>query len=311
MATHQDWSKQGLNHITLLDGGMGQELLRRSSRQTTPLWSVDVMLNEPMLVRDLHYDFIQSGSRVITLNTYSATPQRLARENVLDQLEHIHRSAMDAALNAIELSGRNDVVIAGCLPPLVASYRPDVALSFNDSLSAYRRLVELQSPASDLFLCETMASISEARAACTAAVESGKPVWVALTVSDFHAGQLRSGESLDDALQALAPLGAEAVLLNCSHPEAINACWPQMRNFTQKHGQKIGAYANGFVSVGPLQPGGTVEQLEVRQDLSPQQYAEYAMAWARDGASMIGGCCEIGPLHIRALHDLLRGKAAP
>jgi S-methylmethionine-dependent homocysteine/selenocysteine methylase len=294
-----------LNQITLLDGGMGQELLRRSARAITPLWSVDVMLNEPMLVRDLHYDFIQSGSRVITLNTYSATPQRLLRGNVLDQLAHVHQSAMRAALDAIESSGRDDVAIAGCLPPLVASYRSDVSPSFNESLDSYRRLVALQSPASDLFLCETMGSISEAQAACTAAGESGKPVWVALTVSDSHPGQLRSGESLDEALQVLSSLGAEATLLNCSHPEAINACWPQLRDFGEKVGQKIGAYANGFVSIAPLQPGGTVEQLEVRQDLSPKQYAEYAMGWARDGASIVGGCCEIGPSHIKALHQKL------
>jgi S-methylmethionine-dependent homocysteine/selenocysteine methylase len=43
----------------------------------------------------------------------------------------------------------------------------------------------------------------------------------------------------------------------------------------------------------------------VRQDLSPQKYAEYAMSWARDGASIIGGCCEIGPAHIKALHERL------
>ncbi|WP_293268877.1 homocysteine S-methyltransferase family protein [Neptunomonas sp.] len=290
-----------MNHITLLDGGMGQELLRRSSRATTPLWSADIMLHEPTLVRDLHLDFIESGARVITLNTYTATPQRLARENELAQLKNLHKSAMDAALGAVELAERDGIEIAGCLPPLVASYRPDVSLSYDDSLNAYRRLVELQAPASDLFLCETMASINEARAACTAAMESGKPVWVALTISDFHPGQLRSSEPLNEALQVLASLGAEAILLNCSHPEAINGCWPQLRRVDKK----IGAYANGFVSVGPLQPGGTVEQLEVRQDLSPQRYAEYAMGWARGGASIIGGCCEIGPAHIKALHERL------
>lgn len=295
-----------MNKITLLDGGMGQELLRRSARGATPLWSADIMLNEPLLVRDLHLDFIKSGSRVITLNTYTATPQRLARENELAQLKHIHQSAIDAAIGAVELSKRDDVKIAACLPPLVASYRPDVSLSFEDSLNAYRQLVELQSPASDIFLCETMASITEARAACIAATESGKPVWLALTVSDYDHGLLRSGESLNDALNTLSSFGAEATLLNCSHPEAINACWEQLQRFEgETKSGKIGAYANGFVSVGPLLPGGTVEQLEVRQDLSPQQYAEYAMAWVRKGASIIGGCCEIGPAHIKALHESL------
>ena len=290
-----------MNVITLLDGGMGQELLRRSSRAITPLWSADVMLNEPMLVRDLHRDFIESGARVITLNTYTATPERLARENELASLEGLHRSAMSAALDAIDLAQCNDVAIAGSLPPLVASYRPDVSLSFEASLASYRRLVELQSPASNVFLCETMSSITEATAACTAGLESGKPVWVALSVSDTEPGLLRSGELLTDALKALESLGPDAILLNCSLPEAINAAWPQLR----KTKQKIGAYANGFVSVAPLDPGGTVEQLEARKDLNPQQYAEYAMGWVNNGASIIGGCCEIGPAHIKALHERL------
>jgi S-methylmethionine-dependent homocysteine/selenocysteine methylase len=69
--------------------------------------------------------------------------------------------------------------------------------------------------------------------------------------------------------------------------------------------QKTGAYANGFISINSLYPGDTVEELETRQDMSPQQYAEHAMIWARNGASIIGGCCEIGPAHIKALHTRL------
>lgn len=290
-----------MSPIILLDGGMGQELLRRSSRAITPMWSADIMFNEPMLVRDLHREFIDSGARVITLNTYTATPERLKRENHLEQLALLHQRAMSAAQDAIDLAQCNDVKIAGCLPPLVASYRPDVSLSFEDSLSTYRRLVELQSPASDLFICETMSSITEAQAACTAALESGKPVWLALTVSDANPGQLRSGESLKDALQALECFDTQATLLNCSQPEAISASWSLL---SAKKG-RFGAYGNGFVSVDSLYPGDTVETLEMRKDMSPQQYAEHAMGWAKRGASIIGGCCEIGPQHIRALHSRL------
>ncbi|WP_293750894.1 homocysteine S-methyltransferase family protein [uncultured Paraglaciecola sp.] len=290
-----------MSKVTLLDGGMGQELLRKSSRKVTPLWSADIMLNEPLLVRDLHSEFINSGARVITLNTYTATPQRLKRDGELDQLTHLHQQAMKAAKDAIEIAECDDVAIAGCLPPLVASYRPDVSLSFEDSLDTYRRLVELQALASDMFICETMSSITEARAACTAAIESGKPVWLALTVSDKHQTQLRSGESLENALLALDSFDTQATLLNCSQPEAISACWSLLNNKQRK----IGAYANGFVSIDSLYPGDTVEELEMRQDLSPEQYAEHAISWARNGATIIGGCCEIGPAHIKALYNKL------
>ncbi len=68
--------------IVLTDGGMGQELIRRSGKEPTPLWSARVLLDEPELVRDLHVDFIRAGARVITINTYSATPERLARDGM-------------------------------------------------------------------------------------------------------------------------------------------------------------------------------------------------------------------------------------
>jgi len=305
-----------MNTITLLDGGMGQELLRRSSRPVTSLWSADIMLNEPDLVRDLHRDFILSGARVITLNSYTSTPERLAREGLPEQLKGLHQSAMNAALDAIDIAQCDGVNIAGCLPPLVASYQPEVFLPYKESLDSYRRLVELQFNASDIFLCETMASIAEATAACTAGVESGKPVWLALTVSDTHFGQLRSGEPLSDAVSALASLGAEAILLNCSQPEAVSACWPILLEATnvinsqktKSPALKIGAYANGFVSIESLHPGVTVDVLEARQDLNPQQYAAIAMEWAKNGASIIGGCCEIGPAHIKALHEKLKSQ---
>ncbi|MGB3724512.1 MAG: homocysteine S-methyltransferase family protein [Glaciecola sp.] len=286
-----------MQHITILDGGMGQELLRRSARPATPMWSADIMLNEPALVKQLHLDFIHAGARVITLNTYTATPSRLTRENHLADLAQLHKSAMQAASDAVEVSGIDEVKIAGCLPPLVASYKSEAALSFARSLTEYRQLVALQNPASDIFICETMSSITEASAACVAAKESGKPVWLALSVKDDNSQQLRSGEALSVALKELAQYQPDAVLLNCSKPEAIDACWPimQQSNFV------LGAYANGFTSVETLFPGDTVEHLQTRKDLTPQAYADKAQGWIEQGATIVGGCCEIGPAHIAQL----------
>jgi S-methylmethionine-dependent homocysteine/selenocysteine methylase len=299
-----------MSNITLLDGGMGQELLRRSSREVTPMWSADIMLNEPLLVRDLHRDFILAGARVITLNTYTATLSRLRREGYIDEIETLHNTAMQAAADAIDMAEVAGVRIAASLPPLVASYRPEVSLSFSESLNEYRALVELQSAKSDIVMCETMSSITEALAACTAAKESDKLVWVALSVKDTANNaqsdslQLRSGEPLMDALDAIKQLQPDAILLNCSKPEAIDACWPLM----QASGAKVGAYANGFTSVDKLYPGDTVEQLHARKDLSPQQYAQQLMQWVEQGASIVGGCCEIGPGHIRAVYEALERR---
>ncbi|MFW6346743.1 MAG: homocysteine S-methyltransferase family protein, partial [Halomonas sp.] len=193
--------------ILLLDGGMGQELAARSRRPVTPLWSAQVMLDEPELVTAVHGEFIAAGARVITLNNYSATPLRLARDGDPTLLEPLHAAALDAAHRARQQSG-GDVSIAGCLPPLVASYHPDSVPDDATCLRDYRRLVELQAAGVDLFLCETMSLAREARAATLAATQSGLPVWVAFTVDDQDGTRLRSGEKLAEAARDVVAAGA-------------------------------------------------------------------------------------------------------
>lgn len=284
--------------IVLLDGGMGQELRKRSRQPASPLWSAQVMLDEPHLVTDAHRDFIQAGARVIKLNNYTATPLRLARDGDPAMFEPLHAAALDAAHQAREASANaQDVRIAGCLPPLVASYHPDSVPDDATCLRDYRRLVAQQADGVDLFLCETMSLIREARAATTAAVEGRHPVWVAFTVDDRDGARLRSGESLTEAAREVVALGAERILVNCSVPEAVTAAMQALAELDVP----FGGYANGFTSVDALQPGGTVDTLASRADLDPEAYAEHALAWVEQGATLVGGCCEVGPAHIAAL----------
>ena len=289
--------------IVLLDGGVGQELYRRSTRPAAPLWSVQVMMDEPELVEAVHLDFIEAGARIVTVNTYTATPPRLEREGIGPLFNALHRAALNAAEAAREKSGE-PVRIAGCLPPLVGSYRPDLTPPEDECLAHYRRIVAAQADRVDLFLCETMLSAAEARAATTAAADSGKPVWTSFSVNDADGTLLRSGEGVAEGAQAAAAVGADAVLINCSSPEAVATAMPLLAGI----GVPFGGYANGFVSIGALQPGGTVDVLEAREDLDPATYAGHAMDWVAAGAAIVGGCCEIGPGHIAALGHRLAAE---
>ena len=282
--------------IALLDGGVGQELHRRSKRGSAPLWSAQVMIDEPELVETVHLEFIEAGARIITLNSYSATPRRLTRAGRSGMFEGLQGAALRAAQSARDRSGR-DILIAGCLPPLTASYRPDLTLSEKDCLADYRRIVAAQADGVDLFLCETLSTVREARIATLAARESGRTVWTALTVDDADGTALRSGEPVADGALAALDAGAAAVLVNCSSPEAVAGALPALAGI----GSPFGAYANGFVSVEALEPGGSVDVLEARDDLEPAAYAQHALAWAAAGATVLGGCCEIGPAHIAEL----------
>ena len=91
------------------------------------------------------------------------------------------------------------------------------------------------------------------------------------------------------------------MLINCSSPEAVSAAMPPLADI----GVPFGAYANGFVSIDAMKPGGTVEALEARDDLGPVAYAGHALGWVAEGARIVGGCCEIGARPYR------RAGAAP
>ena len=281
--------------VVLTDGGMGQELLRRSRQAPTPLWSARVLLDEPDLVRDVHAEFIRAGARVITINSYAATPERLEREGEAGMFEPLQKRAIDLAEAAREEAGVDDeVLIAGCLPPLFGSYHPTLMISFEETLETYRRIVAQQAERVDLILCETMASAQEARAAALAAAESGKPVWVSWMLADEGPPRLRSGGTIAAAAEVLADIPLAARLVNCSRPEAVGAALDDLLAL-------VGPSAptpNAFTAVERLKHGGSVDVLSARSDLGPAAYAEFALGWAQRGAAIVGGCCEVGPEHI-------------
>ena len=170
-------------------------------------------------------------------------------------------------------------------------------MDYNNSLDEYRQLVDLQKGGVDLFLIETMSNIEEARAAITAVREVDKPVFVALTIKDDLSNKLRSGEDLRLALEVLSNENPNGIILNCSSPEAITQAMPIMEVLSIP----FGGFANGFTSISPLSPGSTVDELSARKNLSPKIYSEYVSQWIEAGATIVGGCCEIGPEHIEFL----------
>ena len=114
---------------------------------------------------------------------------------------------------------------------------------------------------------------------------------------------MRSGEPIAE-ICAIAANGASAVLANCSAPEVMAAALTALAEC----GLPYGAYANGFQQITKafLEDSPTVDALQARRDLGPEAYAKYALGWVDQGATIVGGCCEVGPAHIaelaRALH---------
>ncbi len=287
--------------ITLLDGSVGQELVKRSGDNPTPLWSTRVMIDHPDLVGAVHAEYFRRGATIATTNTYAIHRSRLVREGLEDQLEMLIATAVSQA----EAARRDPSArIAGALGPLLASYRPDLNPDPEEAGAKFTELAELMRDRVDLFLIETVSSVLEADGALRGTTNSGKPVWLALTVMGGDGSRLRSGEALGDIGPLVAQYAPQAVLINCSRPEAIPAALEILAGM----GLPYGAYANGFthISDGFLEDAPTVDSLDRRHDLGPDAYAAHVMRWIDQGATIVGGCCEIGPDHIETLAKRIR-----
>ena len=287
-----------MSKITLLDGGMGQELVHRAGDRPTPLWSTQVMIEHPGLVAEVHRDFAAAGATVATTNTYAIHRDRLAGTDVADQFDALLAMAMSEAQNS------GSARIAGAIGPLRASYRPDLHPSTAEAVPLFTEVAKALASACDLLICETVVSVAHAADVLAGASGLGRPVWLALSVRDKDGTQLRSGEPLADVLPVIAGSDAAAVLVNCSAPEAI----PAALDVLAQTGLPYGAYANGFeqIAEGFLKAKPTVDALTARHDLTPELYADHAMAWVDHGATIIGGCCEVSPKHIAEIARRLR-----
>ena len=290
-----------MTDVILLDGSIGQEAVKRAGEQPTPLWSTSVMLEKPGVIESIHADYFKAGATIATTNTYAVLPDRLAMAGIEDKLDDLLEQALKEAETARNSASQR---IAGSLGPIKASYRTDFQISFEDTANAYKRLIEVMDLRVDLYILETVASLHQAEATLRAASQGTKPVWLAVTVDDEDGTKLRSGEPLSEVKALVEAHNPAAILINCSRPEVVAAGLEVVKSFNRP----FGAYANGFTHIteGFLEDAPTVDALEERQDLGPTEYADFAMGWVEQGATIVGGCCEVGPAHITELAARLK-----
>ncbi|WP_151778447.1 homocysteine S-methyltransferase family protein [Acinetobacter brisouii] len=285
--------------MKILDGGVGRELARRGAPFRQPEWSALALWEAPEIVKDVHLDFIQSGAEVITTNNYAVVPFHIGQERFDAEVRQLVQVAVDQAKQAVQESGR-DVKIAGCLPPLFGSYRADLFQEDHVRELALP-IIETLAGQVDFWLAETQSSLKEVEMVHNLLPKDGKAYWVSFTLQDVlqqDRAYLRSGENLEQAVDVIRRIGAEAVLFNCCQPEVILQAIQEITKLAPE--LTIGAYANAFP---PQDESATANDGldEVRKDLDPTAYLAFAKKWQDAGASLIGGCCGITPAHIAEL----------
>ncbi len=293
----------------MLDGGMGKELRRIGAPFRQPEWSALALIEAPERVVEAHRNFIEAGAEVIITNNYAVVPHHLGDDVIAERGVELTALAGRLARQAADAADR-PVMVAGSLPPLFGSYEPEQV----DPVRAapyYRAMVAALDPFVDLWIGETLSRIDEMQAIVDAIVAAGagQPIWIGFSLPDAwapeHGIALRSGETVTDLAAAVAAStrAIDAVLFNCSLPEqtgpGIRALAAALRE--RRLDVRVGGYANAFPTRRGDGYASNAIVLERREELTAERYADFVAGWIDDGATIVGGCCDMYPEHIAAL----------
>lgn len=289
--------------VVILDGGIGTEVLRRDLT-----WADHQVIDRPDAVRALHADYIKAGVDVISTNSF-----QLARRSFLSHfrderhMRHIGSPGLESRAAKMltasvalakqarkEAGAEGSVAVAGAVTTLEWCFRPDLAPSEDEMQGEYAELMTTMAKAgADLILLETVNSVTEARVGLQAARSAGLPCWVGFVCDE--GGKLFTGETLADAEAALAPIGADVVLINCVPPNDATA---GLRELRAARSGACGVYPH----IGRFDP----PEWHFTDEYHPLALLEEGRRWREMGAQVIGGCCGTTPDHIAVLATELK-----
>lgn len=304
--------------IQILDGGMSRELIRLDAPFKQPEWSAQALIEAPHMVLQVHREFAEAGADILTTNSYALVPFHIGEDRFWKRAEELAalagRLARTAADEVQSTTGRK-MLVAGSLPPIFGSYRPD--LFKKDEASRYLKLlVRGLSPFVDVWLGETLSLIAEAEVVIAAVKGQNKPIWISFNLADSDEAEgkvsknarLRSGEPVVDASRIVMRLGADALLFNCNQPELMDPAIREAKTVLDMLDRQIpiGVYANAF-EPRANDYAANENVASIRTDLQSPVYTTIARQWVDSGATIVGGCCGIGVEHIRELSEQLKG----
>jgi|TARA_B110000438_G_C15788484_1_gene639560 S-methylmethionine-dependent homocysteine/selenocysteine methylase len=301
----------------ILDGGMGRELERIGAPFQQPEWSAHALIESPHYVSEVHRNFINAGAEIITTNTYALVPFHIGEKRFKEQGAELIKLAAKLARDCVNENDVNDnvkvnsnVLVAGCIPPVLGSYRPDL-FSVTQAKPLLEALIVNQEADIDFWLAETISSIEEATMIKARTAQTNKATWIAFTVKDEinTESRLRSGETVFDAVSQIAGQHVSAILFNCSAVEVMESALLNAKQALLALGLEgevqLGVYANNFPPIGELREANNDEGLSIiRNDISPIKYREFVSSWINAGASIVGGCCGVSAEHIEKLAEL-------
>ena len=295
--------------VRILDGGMGQELLAKGLKAKGSLWSATALIKKKyhQLVVDTHLDFIRSGADVIVTNNFSARRVRMIQNEVEEHFNYANEKAGELALKAKEISKEN-VLIAGSLPAQNDTYVLDQRDKKVIEKGFYDQAILLK-PFVDFYYLDVLCGTKECELALNVVEKMNLPVLVGLHVKKN--GKLPSSESITDVVKKCKSGNWLGIILACVSPEIIEKTIDEVKQLNIPFGFKANLWkteepipVHKFASPTDEIGANPTEAMGTREDYTDVMFLEFSKRMMNKGATILGGCCETKPFHIKKIAGL-------
>lgn len=290
-------------HAILLDGATGTELQRRGADMDSSAWCGPATMEHGRTLTDIHLDYIKSGSRAITANTFSTSRMMLKRAGLDDKFAQINQSAVDAAMRARDESGQ-DICVAGSLSHTVPPVDLHGAMDPSEVFDAYHELAYFLAKAGcDLLLLEMMFRPARITIALDAAEDSGLPTWCG-----FSARRAEDDTVISFAFDEDIPFEELPLLIEGRNIDAAGI----MHSESAVTGDALDILKKTFEGPLTAYPDSghmKLPEWQFEDIIDPKDLVAFAEGWHDQGVRVFGGCCGLGTDHIVALREMLQEHA--
>ena len=288
---------------------MGQELLIKGLKPKGTLWSAHALIDESchQMVIDAHLDFINAGAEVIVTSTFTARRNRLIQNDCEKYFEKINIKAVELAQKARDIS-KKDILIAGGLPNQKQTYESNLGKDLDSIEKNFYDQAKILKNGIDFFYLDVMSSGLECEIALKTIGSFNLPVLVGVHLRDN--GQLPSGEKIEDIVKNYKNKNWLGIIMACVSPKAYEAVTNNLKKIDIPYGFKLNAFKkipDGYTVASKDawgNAGNPNTVLGINTELNESKFYEYAKKFMENGATILGGCCEIRPSHIKEISKL-------
>jgi len=289
---------KGEGRPIILDGGMGTALERNGVPMDDKVWSGRAMLTHPDAVRSAHEAFIEAGAEAILTNTFSTARHMLEPGGLGSEVRKINSLAVDLAKQARERVARSPVAIVGSICEWTSDLNPTWCSPEVVGQAAREQAEVLAESGVDILALEMCERVELSEAVTDAIIGLGLPVWMGVSART-HQGQteLATASYADCSFE-------EIVKRISSYPvDIVNIMHTQIPDVDRAF-EIVRRYWSGPIGIYPESGFFTMPNWNFVDVISPEDLVAEANTWVKNGVRLLGGCCGLGPDHIKALANM-------